>query len=193
MDGGGGKLLERSACWLMCSGLVDWRSDIGDGAWFLPPTEKVTESRNCMELGFACGGGSIGDGIGDGIKAVDNGVGWCDGRDGEVVMMEVDSIGDAERLGFGIDDGMAVVMLQGDNTIESVRAAEVPGAASGWLIVGDDRAAKWEERGGIVVEGAIEVFPGRHAWCDEGLVEEVECRLCLWKEQVPKVMGEGGR
>jgi hypothetical protein len=28
--------------------------------------------------------------------------------------------------------------------------------------------------GGIVVEGAIEVFPGRHAWHDGGLVEEVE-------------------
>jgi hypothetical protein len=42
----------------------------------------------------ACGGGSIGDGIGDGVKAVDNGVGWCDGRDGEVVMTEVDSVQD---------------------------------------------------------------------------------------------------
>jgi hypothetical protein len=41
--------------------------------------------------------------------------------------------------------------------------------------VGDDRAAEWEERGGIVVEGTIEVFPGGHAWCDGGLAEEVEC------------------
>jgi hypothetical protein len=187
VDGGGGELLERSACWPMCSCLVDWRSDVGDGAWFLPPTEKVTESRNCM------GGGSIGDGVGDGVKAVDNGVGWCDGWDGEVVMTEVDSVGDAEGLGFVINDAMAAVMLQVDANIESVRAAEVPGAASGWLIVGDDRAAEWEERGGIVVEGAIEVFPGGHAWCDRGLVEEVECQLCLWKEQIPKVMGEGGR
>ncbi len=47
--------------------------------------------------------------------------------------------------------------------------------ASGWLIVGDDRAAEREERGGIVVEGSIEVFLGRHAWCDRGLAEEVEC------------------
>ncbi len=70
---------------------------------------------------------------------------------------------------------MAVVMLKGDANIESVRAAEVPGAASGCLIVGDDGAAKWEERGGIVVKGAIEVFPGRHAWRDKGLAEEVEC------------------
>jgi hypothetical protein len=108
-------------------------------------------------------------------------------------MMEVDSVGDAEGLDFGIDDAMAAVMLQGDANVESVRAAEVPGAASGWLIVGDDRAAKWEKRGDIVVEGAIEVFLGGHAWCDRGLAEEVECQFCLWKEQVPKVAGEGGR
>jgi hypothetical protein len=128
-----------------------------------------------MELGATCGEGSIVDGVGDGVKAVDNGVGWCEGQDGEVVMAEVDSVGDAEGLGFGIDDAMAAVMLKGDTNIESVRAAEVPGVASGWLIMGNDRAAEWEERGGIVVEGAIEVFPGRHAWCDRGLAEEVEC------------------
>jgi hypothetical protein len=90
-------------------------------------------------------------------------------------MTEVGSVGDADGLGFGINDAMAALMLKGHADIESVRATEVPGAASGWLIVGDDRAAKWEERGGIVVEGAIEVFPGRHAWHDRGLVEEVEC------------------
>jgi hypothetical protein len=29
--------------------------------------------------------------------------------------------------------------------------------------------------GGIVVKAAIEVFPGRHAWHDRGLAEEIEC------------------
>ncbi len=72
MDGGGGKLLKRSACWPMWCGMEDWRSEGGAGAWFLPPTEEVVESGYCMELCVACGGGSIADGIGD------NGVGWCD-------------------------------------------------------------------------------------------------------------------
>ncbi len=83
----------------------------------------------------------LGDGIGDGVKAVDNGVGWCDSWDGEIVMTELDSAGDAEGLGFSIDDAMAVVMLKEDADVESVRAAEVPGAVCGWLIVGDNRAA----------------------------------------------------
>jgi hypothetical protein len=72
-----------------------------------------------------------------------NGVGWCEGRFGEVGMPDTDHIGDAEGLGFGINNAMSVVMLKGDADVESVRAMEVPGAASGWLMVGDDWAAKW--------------------------------------------------
>jgi hypothetical protein len=50
VDGGGGKLLERSACWCpMCGGMEEWRSDGGNGAWFLPPTEEVKESGYCMK------------------------------------------------------------------------------------------------------------------------------------------------
>ncbi len=73
MDGGGGKLLKRSSCWPMCGSMEYWWSEGGTGAWFLPPTEEVAKTGYCMELGAACGGGSIGDGIGDGVKAVDNG------------------------------------------------------------------------------------------------------------------------
>ncbi len=96
----------------------------------------------------------------DGVEAVDNGVGWSESWDGKVVVTEVNSVRDAEGLGFDVDDVMAVVMLKGDANVEFVRAAEVPGAASGWFVVDDDGAAKWEERGGIAVKGAIEVFPG---------------------------------
>jgi hypothetical protein len=160
VDGGGGKLLERSACWPMCGSMEEWQSDSGNGAWFLPPTEEVMESGYCMELGIAGGEGSIGDGVGDGFEAVDNGVGWCDSRDGEVVMMKVNCVGDAEGRGFGIDDAMAAVMLKGDANIESIRSVEIPGETGGWLVVDDKGAAKLQERGGIVVKGAIEVCPG---------------------------------
>ncbi len=128
VDRGGGKLLERSACWPMCSGMEEWWSDSGNGAWFLPPTEEVAESGYCMQLGIPGGRGSIGDGIGDGVKAVDNGVDWCDGWDGEVVMMEVNHVGDVEGLDFGIDGPMAAVMLTG-------AAAEVPDVVGAGLLL----------------------------------------------------------
>jgi hypothetical protein len=51
---------------------------------------KVAKNEDNMELGAAGGGGSIGDGVGDGMEAVDNGVGWCDSQDGEIVVTEVD-------------------------------------------------------------------------------------------------------
>jgi hypothetical protein len=164
-----------SACWSECGSMEVWRSGSGNGVWLFPPTKEVAESGDSMELGIAGGGGSIGDGVGDGIEAVDNGVGWCDSQDGEIVVMEVDCVGDVEGLGFRMDNTMTEVMLEGDADVESVRATESPGVAGAWRVVDDDGAAKWQERGGIVVEGAIEVCPGWHAWRDRELVEEVEC------------------
>jgi hypothetical protein len=46
--------------------------------------------------------------------------------------MDVNCVGDVERLGFGIDDAMAVVMLRGDTNVESVRAA----AGLLWVMMG---------------------------------------------------------
>ncbi len=74
---------------MLVSGMEEWWSDSGNGAWCLPLTEEVAEIGYCMELGIPGGGGSIGDGIGDGVKAVDNGFGWSDHRDGEVMVTEV--------------------------------------------------------------------------------------------------------
>jgi hypothetical protein len=39
----------------MCSVIEEWQSDSGNGAWFLLPTEEVTKSGCCMELGIAGG------------------------------------------------------------------------------------------------------------------------------------------
>jgi hypothetical protein len=119
------RLLERSACWPKCGSIEVWQSVSGNAALFIPPIEEVAESGDCVELGVAGGGGSIGDGVVDGV--IDNCVGWCDGQNGEIVMMEVNCVGDAEGFGFGIDDARAAVMLKGDANVESIRAMEVPG------------------------------------------------------------------
>jgi hypothetical protein len=47
-------------------------------------------------------------------------------------------VSEMQRDLVGIDDAMAAVMFKGDAKVESVRAVEVPGAAGGWLIEGDD-------------------------------------------------------
>jgi hypothetical protein len=51
-----------------------------------------------VQLCIACGGEIINDGIRDGVKAVENGVGWCDSPDGKIVVREVNCVGDAEGL-----------------------------------------------------------------------------------------------
>jgi hypothetical protein len=43
---------------------------------------------------------------------VDNCVGWCDSQDGKVVVTKANCVGDAEGLGFGIDDAMAAVIIR---------------------------------------------------------------------------------
>ncbi len=94
--------------------------------------------------GHCNGEGIISDGVGDGFKAVDNGVSWCDSQDSEKLVTEVNCVGDAEGLSFGVDDAMAVVVLEGDANveIETVKAVEVPGVAGGCFFVDDDGAAK---------------------------------------------------
>ncbi len=41
MNGGGGKVLERRACWLMCGGMEEWRSDGENGTWLFPPLKRL--------------------------------------------------------------------------------------------------------------------------------------------------------
>ena len=55
----------------------------------------------------------------------------------------------------------------------------------------DDRAANWVDGGGIKVEGAIEVLPGRHVRVKGGLAEEVQGEFRLQEELVSQEVGEG--
>ena len=57
----------------------------------------------------------------------------------------------------------------------------------------NDRTAYWTDGGGVKVEGAVEVFPGRHVQGKGVLVEEVQCEFCLREEFVPEEVGEGIR
>ena len=53
-----------------------------------------------MKLCVAGGGRSVGDGIGDGVQAVDDGVSGCYSWDGEVVVAEVNCVRNGESFGL---------------------------------------------------------------------------------------------
>ena len=71
-------------------------------------------------MGVAGGGRSVRDGIGDGVQAVDDGVGRCDSQDGEVVVAEVNCVRNAEGFGLGVNDAVAAIVLRGDAYVETV-------------------------------------------------------------------------
>ncbi len=70
-----GMIVGQSAVMGRCGGVVLM---IGRGSSHQLKRSQTTESGDCMELGIAGSGWSIVDGVGDGVKAVDNCVGWCD-------------------------------------------------------------------------------------------------------------------
>ncbi len=83
-----------------------------------------------MELGIACGGGSIGDGVGDGVKAVGNGVGWCDGWNGKVVMTEVLNIGSTTQPlqrcnGLVVEQSFSKRVVQGSSPSTSSHLSKI--------------------------------------------------------------------
>jgi hypothetical protein len=122
-------------------------------------------------LRIAGGGRSVGDGIGDGVQVVDNGVGGCDCWDGEVMVTKINCVWNVEGFDLGVNDPVAAIVFEGDAHVETVWAVEVPGAACRRIVVNDDRAAGWLDGGGVVIKEAIEVLPGRHAKCDGGLAK----------------------
>ena len=55
----------------------------------------------------------------------------------------------------------------------------------------DDRSSDWANGGGVEVEGAVEVFPGKHFRVKGGLAEEVQGEFILREELVLEKVGEG--
>ena len=77
----------------------------------------------------------------------------------EVVMAEINGVGDKGGFCGSFDDLEAAVVLQGGDDVEAVAGAEGPGGAVGGLVVAEYSASDGAKGGGVKVEGAIEVFP----------------------------------
>ena len=95
-------------------------------------------------------------------------------------MPELDGVGEEERFGRAIDNVEAEEVVEGRDYVGSVLAAEVPGFTGAWFVVDDDTTAGSPNEGGVLVERAIEVFPGVHVGSEGGLAEEVESEFGLW-------------
>ena len=81
-------------------------------------------------------------------------------------------------------------MFECGSNVEPAAAAKVPCFADAWFVVDDDGASNRSQRGGIKVEGAVEVLPCRYFWGESGLLEEVESELGLGEEMIPEKVGE---
>ena len=120
------------------------------------------------------------DGTCEEIEVMDNEIFRCEDRLDQVIMPELDGVGEEEHFGGAIDNMEAAEVMEGRADVESMAAAEVPGFTGAWFVVDDDATAGSPNEGGVLVERAIEVVPGVHVGSEGGLAEEVESEFGLW-------------
>ena len=82
----------------------------------------------------------------------------------EVVVQELDGVGEEKRLGCAVDDAEAAVVVKRGADVEAAAAAEVPRLLDVRLFVDDNGAADGSKGCGVEVERAVEVLSGRHFW-----------------------------
>ena len=127
-----------------------------------------------FKLFIYSGGGGFLQGAGEEVEGMDEAICVSGGWLREVVMVELNGVGDKCGFSYGVEYLEAAVVLQGRAVVETVAGAEVPGGAGGGLVVDEYAASDEDEGGGVEVEGAIEVFPSGSERDDGGLAEKVE-------------------
>ena len=142
--------------------------------WLFPVLEEVAELADGLNLFIYSGGGGFLQGAGEEVKGVEEAICVSVGWFREVVMAELNGVGDKGRFFGGVDDLEAAVVLQGGADVEAVAGAEGPGGADERLVVDKYAASDGAEGGGVEVEGFIEVLPIGSDGGDGGLAEEVE-------------------
>ena len=96
-----------------------------------------------------------------------------DSRLSEVVVAELDSVGEEKGLGGGVDDMEAMIVLEGGPHVETIAATEGPGLERAGLVVDDNRASDGANGSVVKVEGAVVVFPGGHVGDEGGSSKEI--------------------
>ena len=86
-------------------------------------------------------GGGVLDCTGEEVEGVDNAVAFADCGFGEVLVQELNGVGEQKCFGGAIDDVEAVVIFECGSNVEPAAAAEVPRFADAWFGVDDDGAS----------------------------------------------------
>jgi len=97
----------------------------------------------------------------------------------EIGVAEIDSVGEDGCFGNFVNQMKAAVVFRIVADVEAVAAAEIRSGARGWLVVDEDAATEGANGSSIIVEGAVEVFPGRLRRVNGVLTEEVKRELGL--------------
>ena len=142
--------------------------------WSLPVLEEVADLADGFKLFIYSGDGDFLQGTGEEVKGVDEAICVSGGWLRELVMAELNGVGDKGGFSCGVDYLEAAVVSQVRADVENVAGAKGPVGAVGGLVVDEYAASDGAEGGGVEVEGAIEVFPNGSEGGDGGLLEKVE-------------------
>ena len=115
--------------------------------WSFPVLEEVAELADGFNLFIYSGGGGLLEGSGEEVKGVEEAICVSGGWLSEVVMAELNGVGDKGGFCGGVEDLEAAVLLQGGADAEDVAGAKGPGGPGGGLVV-DEYAASDDAKGG---------------------------------------------
>ena len=142
--------------------------------WSFPVLEEVAELADVFNLFIYSSCGGFLEGAGEEVKGVEEAICVSRGWLREVVMAELNGVGDKGGFCGGVDDLESAVVLQGGADVESVAGAEGPRGVGGGLVVDEYASSDGVEGSGVKVEGAIEVSQCGCEGGDGGLAEEVD-------------------
>ena len=91
------------------------------------------------------------DGTCEEIEVMDNEIFRCEDSLDQVIMPELDGVGEEDHFGGAIDNMEATEVMEGRADFESMAAAEVPGLTGAWFVVDGDSTSGRPNWGGVVV------------------------------------------
>ena len=122
--------------------------------------EEITKVCDGIQLSIVGCRGSVLEGTSEDGHCVDELVLGRERRLSEVGVAELNSVGELMALGVFSNDREGAVMMKGGADVEAVLATEVQRCALAGLCMDKNAAAEGADGSGVVIEAAIEIFPG---------------------------------